>query len=145
MIGDGGSMEIYTIIPVDEILSKGVPYVRFIMDEKPYQNIYNTFWNYFVKTWVIDYDPKIWNINAFTRDTERLINRTNNPVERYHRHLNEILPAHPSVPILVETLQKEGRKYVEYLSDLKLKKAYKPKPLQAVVVPPIPTSQWYQN
>jgi len=25
MIGDGGSMGIFTIIPVDEILSKGVP------------------------------------------------------------------------------------------------------------------------
>jgi len=110
MIGDGGSMEILTIIPsVNEIIS--------ITDENPFQNIYNAFWNYFVKTWVMDYDPKIWNINGFTRDTERLINRTNNPVERYHRHLNEILPAHPSVPILVETLQKEGRKYVEYLSD----------------------------
>ena len=93
-----------------------------------------------MKIWVIDYDPKIWNINAFTRDTERLINRANNPVERYNRHLNEILPAHPSVPILAEALQKEGRKYVENLSDLKLKKAYKPKPLQAVVIPPILTS-----
>jgi len=43
------------------------------------------------------------------------------------------------VPILVEALQKEGRKYVEYLSDLKLKKEYKIKPLEAVVIPPIPT------
>jgi hypothetical protein len=88
----------------------------------------------------MDYDPKIWNINAFTKDNERLINRTNNPVERYNRHLNEILPAHPSVPVLVETLQKESRRYLEYLSDLKLKKAYKPKALQAVVIPEIPKS-----
>jgi hypothetical protein len=76
---------------------------------------------------------------------DQSINPTNNPIERYNRHLNEILPAHPSVPILAEALPKGCRKYVEYLSDLKLKKAYKPKPLQAVVIPPIPTSQWYQN
>ena len=56
----------------------------------------------------MDYDPKIWNINAFTTDTERLINPTNNPVERCNRLLNEILPAHPSVPTLAEALQKEG-------------------------------------
>ena len=43
MISDGGSMEVLTIVPVDEILSKGVPYVRSITDEKPYQNIYNAF------------------------------------------------------------------------------------------------------
>ena len=49
-----------------------------------------------------------------------------------------ILPAHPSVPVLVEILQKE--RYLAYLSDLKLKRAYKPRPLQAVIIPPIPTS-----
>ena len=70
----------------------------------------------------MDYDPKFWNVNACTNDTERLINRTNNPVERYNRHWNEILP---SVPVFVETLQNESQRYLAYLSDLELKKAYK--------------------
>ena len=56
----------------------------------------------------MDYDPKNWNIHTFTKDTEKLINRT---VERYNRHLNENLPAHPSVPTLLETLQNESRRH----------------------------------
>jgi len=139
MIGDGGTMET-TYIPIEAIVSKGVPYVRSITDERPYQSIYKSFWNYFIKTWVMDYDPKFWNLYAFTKDTEKLMNRTNNPVERYNRHLNEILPAHPSVPTLVETLQNESRRYLEYLSNLKLKKAHKPTELQPVKIPPIPQS-----
>ena len=79
-------MEILTIIPIDKILSKGVSCIRSITDESPYQNLYDTFWNNFMKTWIMDYDPKFWNVNACTNDTERLINRTNNPVERYNRH-----------------------------------------------------------
>ena len=91
-------MEILTIVPVDEILSKRLPYVWSITDEKPYQNICNTFWNYFVNTWIMILKF------AFTTDTEHLINRKNNPVETYNRHLNEILSAHISVPILVKAL-----------------------------------------
>jgi len=54
----------------------------------------------------MDYDPKFWNVHAFSKDKEKLINGTNNTVERYNRHLNEILPAHPSVPTSVETFAK---------------------------------------
>ena len=63
MIEDGGTMKLLTIIPIDGILSKGVPYVRSITHESPYQNMYDTFWNYFIKTWIVDYDPKFWNVN----------------------------------------------------------------------------------
>ena len=86
----------------------------------------------------MEYDPKIWNINAFTRDNDLLINLTNNPVKNYNRHLNAQFYL-LILLYLAEALQK-GRNYVEYLSDLTWKKAYKPKPLQAVVIPPIPKS-----
>ena len=37
--------------------------------------MYDTFWNYFIQTWIVDYDAKFRNINVFTNDTDRLINR----------------------------------------------------------------------
>jgi hypothetical protein len=54
------------------------------------------FWIYFEGTWMVRYDPKVWNINGclntdcytFT-DEEEMINRTNNPLERYNKRLNE--------------------------------------------------------
>jgi hypothetical protein len=39
MIGDGGTMEILTYIPIEEIICKGVPYGRSISDEHPYESI----------------------------------------------------------------------------------------------------------
>jgi hypothetical protein len=39
MIDYGGTMEILTVIPIDEILSKGLPYMRSITDERLYQVI----------------------------------------------------------------------------------------------------------
>ena len=44
-----------------------------------------------------DYDPMTWNLNAFRGDDDRLIHRTNNPLERYNHTLNELLPTHPTM------------------------------------------------
>ena len=60
-------------------------------------------------------------LNAFQEEEDILINRTNNPLERYNRTLNEMLPAHPTMAVFVEAIQGESRRFVDLLHDIKLK------------------------
>jgi len=108
----------YIDIPIDEIICKGISYVRSLVDATV-PSSYNFFWNYFTKTWMHDYDPLTWNLNAFENDEDILINRTNNPLERYNRALNELLPTHPTMAVFVEGIQNEARKYVDLLENIK--------------------------
>ena len=57
-----------------EIVSKGVPYVRRMVDERPFKAAYK-----------------------FENDEDILINRTNNPLERYNRTLNKLLSTYTQV------------------------------------------------
>jgi len=132
-----GYIDILLYIPVDEIVSKGIPFVRSKIDECPFQSAYNSFWNYFIKIWMNDYDPRTWNLNAFQEEEDILINRTNNPLERYNRTLNEMLPAHPTMAVFVEAIQGESRRFVDLLQDIKLKRV-KPSNHKKVVIPNIP-------
>ena len=103
MIGDGDTMGILTYKELTRKLYPKVflTYDLLLMNVIIKASITHFGTIYFIKTWAMDYEPKFWNVHAFTKDTEKLINRTQNPVERYNRHLNEILPVHPSVPTLV--------------------------------------------
>ena len=66
------------------------------------------FWKYFVDTWIGKYSLEDWNINGvlYNNDDDKLINRTNNPLERFNRTLNNIFPnGHPSMPQFVDALK----------------------------------------
>lgn len=52
-----GIMDILTVIPVDEIVSHGIPYVRSKIDERGHKKAWNTFWSYFSQTWMKNYGP----------------------------------------------------------------------------------------
>jgi len=84
-----------------------------------------------------DYDPKTWNLNAFEGDDDILINRTNNPLERYNRTLNDLLPTHPTMAAFVEAIQGEGRRYVDLLDGIKFKRI-KATHRENVSIPKIP-------
>jgi hypothetical protein len=77
-------IDVLTIIPHDEIETKGIPYVKNILGAmENYDNDkWEEFWLYFDKTWMRVYTPSVWNITNVVDDVRDLSNRTNNPLER---------------------------------------------------------------
>ena len=90
LIGTDGVMNILTGIPIEEILTKGIPYCRCGFDESSHQVQFNSFWRYFISTWMVRYNPRVWNVHSFVTENSEftLINRTNNPSERFNRITN---------------------------------------------------------
>ena len=91
------------------------------------------FWNYFRATWLIRNGPDLWNISSFKdEDFETtLINRTNNPVERFNRRMNELLPStSPSMVAFVNAIKSESNRFVTSLQQIQrgrqLKKNHAP-------------------
>jgi MULE transposase domain len=78
-------LDVLTLIPHDEIASKGIPYVESILEcgESYTHEKWQEFWSYFKKTWLDLYKPTLWNVNGLLDDLHDLSNRTNNPLERY--------------------------------------------------------------
>jgi hypothetical protein len=98
---------------------------------------FTAFWNdYFVPTWMIRYGPSTWNIHDV--DDDFLINRTNNPMERYNRALNDKFPtAHPSAVDLVEVLKRDAEEFLLTMNDIRKtrKKMQEHKPVDIPSVP----------
>ncbi|ETI29724.1 hypothetical protein L914_21559 [Phytophthora nicotianae] len=67
---------------------KGIPFVRRRVDELGHQVQWDTSWRYFTRTWVRNYDPTPWNIQAISESTD-IVNRTNNALERFKRDRDE--------------------------------------------------------
>jgi len=113
IIGENGYMEIPCIIPIDENISKGIPYIRFMMKDLESKNpgLFDSFWKYFPKTWLNTYDPCAWNINyILCRESPEdiMVNLTNNAIERLNRTFQSEFKndGHPSLNKLVEVIQK---------------------------------------
>ena len=136
-----GLINILLTIPIEDIEPKGIPYVRQHFDEGVHRAKFDIFWKYFVKTWMLSYDPNDWNVHGIVTDessTSRLINRTNNPLERFNRKLNEAFPtAHPSVVLYVSTMWKLSQEYVELRNKILRGHASRPKhlPFQQFTLP----------
>ena len=119
LIGTNGVMNILTAIPIEEIIPKGIPYCRRGFDESSHQPQFDSFWDYFVKTWMIRYNPKVWNVHSFASENSEftLINRTNNPLERFNRKMNDSFPTpHPTMTSFVETIRQISDDYVNDLT-----------------------------
>ena len=114
-----GPLEVLCVIPIREILTKGISYVRSKIDEGSYVEKFNCFWTYFRMTWMTKYDTHSWNIHDIVsnEDNEMLINRTNNACEAFNRRLNEnIGHAHPTMPILIKVLNKMSCDYANKMT-----------------------------
>ena len=99
LMGPDGLINILTHCPIEEIETKGVPYIRHYFDEGDYESSFDSFWKYFLETWMKRFKPAQWNINSHTNDNDDVINRTNNPLERFNRKLkNEFPVSHPPWP-----------------------------------------------
>ena len=119
-------LDILTVIPRDEIMTKGIDYVRDILDaacksQKDTRKWDSFFDKYFKKYWCSsDEFIKTWNICDSDEKYKELQNRTNNALERYNRTMNEKFPCpHPSLKLFVVTLEEEGRDQVTKLENIR--------------------------
>jgi hypothetical protein len=119
LVDKNGLLNILTEIPVTEI-GKGIAYIRATFDEGQYIQEFNNFWKYFTKTWMNTYDPKVWNVHRFivtqkttNKPSKILINRTNNPLERFNLTLGTSFSkfGHPRMPDFVTTIKLLSEKY----------------------------------
>jgi len=71
------------------------------------------------------FPPRLWNVELYTR---QLISRTNNPLERFNRELNDVFQgSHPNLPEFVAGIEKLARKYVNFKTDIELGRAQEPR------------------
>jgi hypothetical protein len=139
LIGKNGLMNLLCMVPPSEIKTKAIPYIRSKIDETGYKQQFKEFWKYFVSTWVDgNYNPTNWNVNAIQDDPDLIVNRTNNPLERYNRAMNSNFPIdHPNMCQFVTTIRAEATKYVNQLELIKKGKELPPQHMP-VTYPPIP-------
>ena len=127
-------LDILTVIPREEILTKGIDYVRDILDAayktKQDTRKWDTFFEkYFKKFWCSsDAFIKTWNICDIDENYKKLQNRTNNALEKYNGTMNEkILSTHPSLKLFVVTQEEETRNQVTKLENSRYGKVIAPK------------------
>ena len=127
-------LDVLTVIPPNEILSKGIPYVKSIIEKELVKQSdkdkWKLFWEtYFIKYWMSSESfIKCWNIHSEDDSHLDLQNRTNNALERYNRTLNDKFSSpHPSLLQFVTTMEEEGRLQVRRLDDIRNGKVEPPK------------------
>jgi hypothetical protein len=119
---EDGLINLLTVVPLSEIVNKAIPFIRANFDEGKFSKQFDKFWAYFTRYWMSDFMGILWNITNIPADKfeDVVINRTNNPIERYNRRLNMKFPgvAHPSMAHFVEVLCDEALFYVELIRNL---------------------------
>jgi len=115
-----GALDVLTIIPPGEIEGKGLSYVKSLL---PKTEKWDRFFAYFNKTWLTRYEVSTWNIYGLVG----VQNRTNNPLERLNREINDAFPtAHPNLMNFVDTIKKQSFKSVNTIELVKLCKEKPP-------------------
>ena len=108
-------MKLLTQIPINEI-PRGILYCRSKTDRLENMTQLNSFWTYFTDTWLRTYQPRDWNVSILaTEDINvTVVNRTNNPLERFNRKMNDAFPtAHPSMHQFIDTIREISNEYVD--------------------------------
>lgn len=137
LIGPEGVMNMLTEIPISE-MEKGIEYCRWKTDSIDHLAKLNSFWKYFRSTWLVRYRPEDWNVESYRNEDTllTLINRTNNPLERFNRKMNQAFPnAHPSMNDFVDTIKKISCDYRYQLSRIDCGSMKKPVHAPATVYP----------
>ena len=117
-----------------EILTKGIPYVKSIIDKetkgKEDKRKWNIFWDtYFIKFWMkSDKFISCRNINSGDDSHTEIQNRTNNALERYNRTLNDKLSSpHPLFIQFMTTIEEEAHEQVIRLHNIRTGNVVAPK------------------
>ena len=117
-------LETLTIIPVDQIKTYGIPFVRGCVETDLNKNDLekmDIFWEYFNKYWMSS--PSFifrWNIQHHAQFRKEKIMRTNNGLERYNRSLKELFNnTQPSLICFIEKMEQESRDQVSKLDRIR--------------------------
>ncbi|KAK1944553.1 hypothetical protein P3T76_004465 [Phytophthora citrophthora] len=90
------------------------------------------FWVYFQRTWLDHYDVSVWNVAGLNNE---LVARTNNPLERFNRELNNRFPKpRPSMATFVGVIKSLSAEYVQRLADIPRGRAHRP-PRELIQLP----------
>ncbi|GMF56155.1 unnamed protein product [Phytophthora fragariaefolia] len=82
------------------------------------------FWDYFQRTWLELNDISVWNVAGLSNE---LVARTNNPLERFNRELNNRFPKpRPSMMTFVGVIKKISAEYVHHLADIPRRRVRRP-------------------
>jgi hypothetical protein len=123
-----GMIDLLIIIPINEIESKGIPYVRSLLEVNATaseKKQWNDFWQYFNKQWM----PIVaaWNIESKDGGYKDLVSKTNNGLERYNRKVNEIFPTRPDLEKFCVVLKKEVIDVAQNVNDIRTGRSRKPR------------------
>ncbi|OWZ18206.1 hypothetical protein PHMEG_0007745 [Phytophthora megakarya] len=82
------------------------------------------FWEYFQRTWLDQYDISVWNVAGLNNE---LVARTNNPLERFNREINNRFPRpRPSMATFVGVIKTISADYIQRLADVPRGRARRP-------------------
>jgi hypothetical protein len=134
LIGKNGAMNILPLVPIEDIVPKAIPYIRTKVQETGHKAALDSFWRYFVSTWMKKYSPLTWNINHIPqgREEDIMINRTNCALERYNKTLQNAFPSpHPNIQVFVQTIAGEARRIAIELENIQKGFVPMPQPSEA--------------
>ena len=157
LMGEHGLINFLCVLSYEEI-SKEIAYIRFKMEEGSFVKLFDQYWRYFLKTWMRKtrhhqdktglYLFTSWNIfhlidkNGEITENEDgvdvMVNRTNNPLERFNRRMNESIPIHPTMQVFVQGIKDICNDYVDQMVAAKLQRGRKQGNHAPVNVPEIP-------
>ena len=118
-------MDILAVVPKKELISKGVPFVCQMIENK-FPNMTNNekgawkkFWAYFIQTWIEKPNYlDAWHLLDKDGHVKDIVARTNNALERFNRNMGEDLPTHPSLLPFVEMIKNESDNHVLRLDNI---------------------------
>lgn len=125
-------LRLLTVIPIPDIETRGIPYIRNSIVEEPYQEIYASFWSYFNNTWLRGaFGPESWNLYTLLgrNDTEEiLVNLTNNALERFNGVLNSSFPGagRPPIEMFINTIRDLSISAVDNLQNIEAGRTRQP-------------------
>lgn len=133
-----GNLDLLTVIPTNEIIKYGIPYIRANINEGDDVSKWNQFWLYFRKTWMTTFPANYWNINHAISENLNVVNRTNNALEVYNRiFTSKFKNGRPSLLMFTNICKQESIRYVNLISDIK-KGLARPPPHNLVKYPTLP-------
>ena len=134
-------LDLLTIIPREEVREYGIPYCRSVLEDGQPSSIvklWDIFWAYFETTWM----PILSSWNICSEDDEYIdfVNRTNNGLESYNKHINKLYPKQPGLIEFMQTLEKETLRVDANLTGIRRGQISVPTRREPLSIPPLPAA-----
>jgi hypothetical protein len=137
-----GMLDMLAVMPPDSVSTTGIAWVKVQIKARcrtlgiPYvQASWRSFWAYFRRTWVDRFPPDVWNVHGMSN---RIVARTNNPLERFNSELNaSFATPHPNMATFVTTIEDLSQRYVATLEAVKGRHVRR-RPVETIILPTPP-------